>query len=288
MQQWSKPTSSTTLISEVTPAEETLALVKEAGSTLQLDGTFVQVEETCGSRCELKAIMNTGSPVSFVKLNVYNKHIELFVKKLNKTNRFFVNVRGSPLNVVGVVPVELPLNVLKGKKITVNLYVIKESSFDSDIILDREFIRIHKFTLIYKLHDTENEGQNAHVDLMANLPLLVEDSDPNSISEIMKETQIDYNMETKKELIETIEEVNKEIVKPIDDGYAVKVYLKDDSTFAYAPRRFAHVERLQLREITDDLLKRSIIKTSILPYCSRVVPVKKKNDKLDCALTYDH
>jgi len=44
----------------------------------------------------------------------------------------------------------------------------------------------------------------------------------------------------------------------------------------YAPRRFAHSKRLQLREITDDLLTRGIIKSSISPYCARIVPVRKK------------
>jgi len=55
-----------------------------------------------------------------------------------------------------------------------------------------------------------------------------------------------------------------------------KVHLKDESVFAFAPRRFAHVERLQLRQIIDDL-ERDIIKNSISSYCSQVVLVKKKN-----------
>lgn len=60
----------------------------------------------------------------------------------------------------------------------------------------------------------------------------------------------------------------------------MKVTLKDDSIYAYAPRRFAWAERNQIREIIDDLLTRCIIKKSISPYCARVVPVKKKNGTL--------
>jgi len=52
-----------------------------------------------------------------------------------------------------------------------------------------------------------------------------------------------------------------------DDDYAVKVRLKDESIFAYSPRRFAYNEKLQIREITDDLLSRNIIKVSTSPYC---------------------
>lgn len=39
-------------------------------------------------------------------------------------------------------------------------------------------------------------------------------------------------------------------------------------------------EQKQLKEITDDLLERNIIKYSTSPYCARVVPVKKKNGTL--------
>jgi len=75
-------------------------------------------------------------------------------------------------------------------------------------------------------------------------------------------------------MIKGIEETRYDIVQ---DNYSVEVHLKDESIFAFAPRRFAHVERLQLRQITDDLMERGIIKNSISPYCSRVVLVKKKN-----------
>lgn len=51
-------------------------------------------------------------------------------------------------------------------------------------------------------------------------------------------------------------------------------------TYTYASCKFAHHERLQLHEITDDVLKREIIKESRSPYCTRIVPVRKKSGKL--------
>jgi len=45
-------------------------------------------------------------------------------------------------------------------------------------------------------------------------------------------------------------------------------------------RGFAYNERLQIRQITDDLLNRGIIKHSQSPYCARVVPVRKKSGQL--------
>jgi len=60
-------------------------------------------------------------------------------------------------------------------------------------------------------------------------------------------------------------EIEKNDVLPVDDNYAVSVRLKDNSVYAYAPRRFAHSKRLELREITNDLLRRGIIKPSVSP-----------------------
>jgi len=80
-------------------------------------------------------------------------------------------------------------------------------------------------------------------------------------------------------LINVFEQVENIDIPLKDDDYAVKVRLKDESTFAFSPRRFAYNEKLQIREITDDLLFRNIIKVST-SYCARVVPVKKKNGTL--------
>jgi len=62
----------------------------------------------------------------------------------------------------------------------------------------------------------------------------------------------------------------------MDDDYSVQVELKDESTFAYTPRRFTYNEKLQIKKITNDLLSRNIIKVSTSPYCARVVPIRKK------------
>jgi len=56
-----------------------------------------------------------------------------------------------------------------------------------------------------------------------------------------------------------------------NDDYTVKVRLKDESTFAFSPRHFAYNEKLQIRELTDDVLSRNIIEISTSPYCARVI-----------------
>jgi len=52
-----------------------------------------------------------------------------------------VNLQETPLHVVGVAPIELSIDFLKNKKILVDLFVIEDNAFDSDLIFGREFIR---------------------------------------------------------------------------------------------------------------------------------------------------
>jgi len=90
----------------------------------------------------------------------------------------------------------------------------------------------------------------------------------------------------KQRLVSIINEVELSDIETVNDDYAVSVCLKDESVYAYAPRRFAYCERLKLRNITDDLLARGIIKPSMSPYCARVVPIRKKDGRM--RLCVDH
>jgi len=191
-----------------------------------------------------------------------------------------VNLKGTPLHVVGVAPVEMTIDFLKNKKVIVNLYVLKDNAFDSDLILGREFIRQQGLTLCCPDHNEASIGPKASGTLMGELPLCVEEEASESLEDILNKQVIDFGDGNKKRLIEIILKIENKEFTSVDDGYAVQVRIKDDSVFAFAPRRFAYVERLQLRAITDDLMDRGVIKPSTSPYCSRIVPVRRKNREI--------
>lgn len=98
----------------------------------------------------------------------------------------------------------------------------------------------------------------------------------DKIDDIITSINIDFDNSVKQQLISVFHEVENIDVPVVEDDYVIKTKLKDDSIFAFLPRRFTHKERFQIREITDDLLSRHIIKESNSPYCARV-PVRKKN-----------
>lgn len=97
---------------------------------------------------------------------------------------------------------------------------------------------------------------------------------------ILEDNLVHLSNPVKKKLYRLLDEIENSDNQVTDDGYTVKVTLKDDSTYAYAPRRYAYAERIKLQEITDDLLKRGIIRVSMSPYCARIAPVRKKDGSL--------
>jgi len=77
---------------EPEPVEEVVALVDERKSTVRFADPLRKVDSICNRKCDLRAILDTGSPVSFVKYKVYVKWILPFVKELASSNRTFVNL----------------------------------------------------------------------------------------------------------------------------------------------------------------------------------------------------
>jgi len=92
---------------------------------------------------------------------------------------------------------------------------------------------------------------------------------------------LDYNLSVmyKNQLMELLKKIDELDVEPINDDYCVKIFLKDEFLFRYNPRRMSVQERKELDEIIEDLLKRDIIKTSISPYCSRMVLVPRRDGR---------
>lgn len=74
-----------------------------------------------------------------------------------------------------------------------------------------------------------------------------------------------------------------DVVKPDNELGCIKncefeIKLLQNKIISHNPYRLSLSERLQLKEITDDLLKRKIIRESNSPYSSPVLLVKKKED----------
>lgn len=179
------------------------------------------------------------------------------------------------IETLGVIHAKISLDSLDNNEFKIALYVLSDNTFQGHVIIGREFIAKESLTFVYKPHSHDDE----RVVLFSCLPLCVDEETSEKSPEDLNSCDIDFGYKYKQQL-KNLFEVRNMPIEVIADDYTVRVNIKDPSIYAYAPRRFAHVESLQIRQIIDDLLERGIIQLSVSSYCARIVPVRKKNGKL--------
>lgn len=271
------PASAAASVTPVDLQSEEVATVEDSHKRLVVDDPFVEVCQLNGEPVKLIALIDTGSPVSFIKNGVFDKHIKANCNQLRKSDKKLRNLSNQALNILGVIRANIVLRRMENLNFSVEFHILKSNSFQGDFIIGRDFLGKEKLTFVY---EPSAQGEQDKVNLFTCLPLYVDEGKSSELEQILRDKDIDFNVEYKDRLIQSIMEIEKQKNIPIDDGYSVQVHLRDSSIYAYAPRRFAHIERMQIREITDDLLNRGIIQPSISPYCARVIPVKKKDGRI--------
>lgn len=251
------------------------------GSTLKLDegNPIVEVTSINNSACSLLALIDTGSPASFILSSVHKIFFGQYSKLSKSIHDNFKTLSNANIDVVGFCSAKIGLTSLPNILLKVDLRVIENTSWSTHIVLGRDFLAANKLTLLYSPLSSNDNDDATRVKLFEEVASAdVCQVDDNMQNENDIKTDFDKNVDSK--LHSLLKDIESTPVVPIEDNYSVKIALKDDSIYAYAPRKFAHVERIQIRDITDDLLKREIIKPSTSPYCARVVPVRKKNGRL--------
>jgi len=104
------------------PSKRSLSSRNDMGK-LELDDS-VQMDSIDDRKCNLVALVDTGSSVSFIKYCVYLSYWKYFAHKLRPTKRKFMNIKDSLLEVLSSIEVNLTLRLLNDKKLTVTLFVI--------------------------------------------------------------------------------------------------------------------------------------------------------------------
>lgn len=151
---------------------------------------------------------------------------------------------------------------------------MKSNSIKSQLILGRDFLSDHEISITINSSKKDLKTRAYLFSEIASTDIV--DFTVYKVSNVLNDINTDFDVSMERQLISIIKEVESSNILMIEDDYSVKVNLKDESVFAFSPRRFAYNEKIQIREITDDLLSRNIIKESNSPYCARVVPVRKK------------
>lgn len=234
---------------------------------LYLSGPLIVIDKINNVNCNLSALMDTGSPVSFVGLNNFKKFFNCSQSALEQVDRKFNALPKTPINVLGKINSVIGFETFPDRTFDVCLHVVDSEFSEMDLIIGRDFLENYDLTLIFR---PIKSNSTTFTQLLLQTDVCYTEINTESL---LDECEIDFGIAEKRQLKETVLDTEVDVV---DDDYYVSVNLKDNSTYAYAPRKFTLEERKQIRAITDDLLARGIIKTSTSPYCARIVPVRKK------------
>lgn len=148
-----------------------------------------------------------------------------------------------------------------------------------DVILGRQFFVNSKLKLIYSNGEFSFETTEADINNVESILAINAVEEKEKFDSVIENLDPKLNIVARKNLLNVLQELEAKEIAPINDDYCVRVHLKDTSLFRYAPKRLSFVEKIELDEIIDDLLKRKIIKPSISPYCARVIMINKRNGK---------
>jgi len=77
---------------------------------------------------------------------------------------------------------------------SVDLYIIRDQAFATDIILGREFILKERLTVVYKLHDMKPETNVDVVSLFAQLPLDIDINPSEDLESTLGGSEIDLTL----------------------------------------------------------------------------------------------
>jgi len=253
-----------------------LAIKMPTGLSNQ-DNFCINVRAVNSDSVRLRALLDTGSSVNLVRHSVY---LQSFVNaELCKINNNIVlkGVNDSKIIVFGEIQTQIHIDQLPNAVFNIALLVVADDTMIYDVIIGREFLDNSKLRLIYSNGKASLEYIEQNVMTIESiLPIYtVEIKDKYDIILEKLDSSLPWNF--RQDLLSLLREIDNAEIQSLKEEYYVRVHLKDNSLFRYAPRRMSFAEKAQLEDITNDLLTRGIIKPSISPYCARVVLVNKQN-----------
>lgn len=199
------------------------------------------VKSLNNTACNLTALLDSGSPVSFIRSKIFHNFFSSTSLKTKICS--FKTLNNTIIEVQGFVNSTIFLDQLPKFQAQIKFYVFDNDTITPDLGMD--FLFINKLKALIGPDDSL-------MDERINLFTEIASTELIDNSSFKENIQTDFGPQVTRQVIDLIQQANTTKVPPPNEKYLVTVALKDNSTFAFAPRRFAWSKRNQIREITDD------------------------------------
>ncbi|XP_029174721.1 uncharacterized protein LOC114943300 isoform X2 [Nylanderia fulva] len=214
----------------------------------------------------LDTLLDTGSPVSFVKERfIGNANID----PINEFDHRYCGINNSKLTIVGKITARITLGNDCAEDVTV--LIVPENTMITSAVLGRDVLR--RFELVLAKTEVADTTQE-----IMNINFSEAHDNPVDCLDINAETSYDVQNKFKRLFIENY--VKPQRPKEPKVQAELKLTLKDFQPFHCTPRRISYSERDQLQCIFDRLLEKNYIRPSNSEYASPIVLTRKKNEEV--------
>lgn len=269
--------------------EDTIAMVHTKqlqiySNLLKSNNSVLNVISLNNNECNLRAMIDTGSPISFVKGEVYQNYLKS-IKSLDDSYSIYNSLSDTPINIYGRVWVQVELREFPIRALNCYLHVIMMNSFQEDLIIGRDMLHYENLAFLYY------PRENVNITNASSFPFTLCNDifrEPDNLENIIRETSIDFDDQVKEELVKLIVKILRQKEPLINNGYWIKVKLIDESAYTYFSYVLSTTIRCKIREVMENLLENKIIKSSKSPSCLHIISVDEKHDSLGLYVNFQN
>nr|XP_015837748.1 PREDICTED: uncharacterized protein LOC107398388 [Tribolium castaneum] len=234
---------------------------------------------------ELTAIIDSGSPISLLTSHSLKTNVKILPDNSNIT---YCGLNGTKLNILGQIDERVLVNDCETE---IEFKVVPADTMKFDCLLARDFLTNDK--LIISLGEVVTvKNKRSEVDIRVqdeSLELLHIDIGCNNESEINLNINEQLSCDVHQQVKDIVNEFYVQPDRP-DKPYTqleLKLHVKPNHAPFYSKaRRLSYAEREAVKQITNELLSKKVIKPSSSQYSSPIVLVRRKDGNYRMAVDY--
>lgn len=167
------------------------ASVREIPAAIRMSTPCLKIVSMNRHSCEIDALMDTGSPVSFVKPSVVQKFCRETKREIVDSSRSLSALNNIPIRVLGSIDIKICLEQIPETEFDIKLYILEDDNFSCGLIIGRDFLNNTRLTLIYNPEVQRNESSMGEIQKMLMNMDLVESA--CSFESIVDDCTIDFD-----------------------------------------------------------------------------------------------
>jgi len=190
-------------------SKDTIAFINTDDSKkIVTNNTILNIYMIGTSICNLVALLDTGSPISFIAHQTFNNFFNLADSSIILSCSYSA-LNGTPIQVKNSVTTSVELELFPKTVSNVTLHILENSVLSYDLILGRDFLTNNNISFTYTPLGEDLENRVQLFSEIATIDVI--ESTSNKTTNILNEITIDFDSNVKNQLINVFEVENANI-----------------------------------------------------------------------------